>query len=85
VAVGSAPGFRGQGVADEIDAAATVPAWVFYPAAELRGSEVCMADPAIGERTGGQSCVERPDVEVFDAVCMVHVVPCCALAQGSTD
>jgi hypothetical protein len=50
-------------------------------APELGGAEVGRAPPAVGKRAVGEGRVERPDIEVLDAVPAVKVVERCPLAQ----
>jgi hypothetical protein len=48
-----------------------------FPSLEQRRAEVGCAPPAVGKRTFAEGRVERPDVEVLDAVAAVKVVERC--------
>ncbi len=67
---------------EKIDAPARVARRITRVSAELRGAEVPRSAPPSRERPVVIVGIEGPDVEVLDAVLLVHVVQGSTLAQG---
>jgi hypothetical protein len=77
-------GLGGKRAPEKIYAPARVTRWITRVSPEFRGAEVPRSAPPGRERPVVILGIEGPDVEVLDAVALIHIVQGSALAQGTT-